>query len=959
MAEVDGGRSWARFDEGRSGDLCVILGSSPALGRCLVAAGPDWPELFASVYQPTGPDRPAGLPGTSAAEEMQAALARRVEEEMLRIGGRELLGLATLEETTGQLSGLAEQVIGAALETARHGLAAERRQPLDRSGRPLGFVVLGLGKLGGSELNYSSDIDLIYLHAEASEPDAGPFFDQLAKRLTAMLAGTGYPSSCFRVDMRLRPYGRDGPLVCSAAGALEYYRLSGETWERGALIKARPVAGDLELGRQFISEVAPFIYRRHLDYRTAEDLRHMKSRMDREQSRGGQAGRDVKIGKGGIREIEFVTQLLQLVHGGHENRVRERGTVRALELLEANGFIGAGQAGGLRRAYRFLREVEHAVQVVEQRQTHLLPADQEGLRQLSRRLGYGLGRRGRDAGGRELESFEDDWQLHTGRVHEVFVRFHELRPPEAVPGPGSPDPLTAALLDHLAAGRTRGAVALLEQLGFRDGERAAAALARLQQATGADTGGQRTRALAAMAPSLIEAAATSSDPQSSLDKLVDFLVRAGAHTSYAALLGGSESAMRVLAVLFSSSPYLAGLLVGRPELLDWLAGSADHRRQPSADELRSEIDGRIEACMAAPGDGGDDEPLLAELRRFRSGHLVRIGMADLAAAIDDDEVHEQLSRLAEVTLAAALDTSRRLLAARDTAAPWQGLELAVLAMGKLGGREMSYGSDLDLIFVYDTGRSDYDAECHALATRWVQRLLVLLQTRTRDGVAYQVDTRLRPSGSSGPLVVSLGRFAEYHRGEAALWERQAHIKGRVVYGGAGLAAEIEELRQDFVYVSGLDREATGEIDRMRRRMEAELARENGLERNIKSGRGALADVDFLAQMLALRHGARQPQMRQRSTPATLAAAAETGLLGAREAAELAGDYRFLRRLESRLRLERDRPVERLEADPEELEPLALRLGFSGKDPGRELLARYDSTCERVRAAYERHFKLPR
>ncbi|MFP6610055.1 MAG: bifunctional [glutamate--ammonia ligase]-adenylyl-L-tyrosine phosphorylase/[glutamate--ammonia-ligase] adenylyltransferase, partial [Deltaproteobacteria bacterium] len=825
LTESDVGRGLSGLTAERLGDLCFLLGSSPALARRLLARGTGWPQLFASVYDDANGKGP---PSGSEAGRLQARLAEHVADEMLRIGGRELLGLAGTAETTAQLSRLAEGVIEVALAGSRQALAAEREQPLDARGRPLGFVVLGLGKLGGSELNYSSDVDLIYLHAGSDRTGSGsvaPFFDQLAKRLTAMLAGTGYPSSCFRVDMRLRPYGRDGPLVCSAQAALDYYQRAGETWERGALIKARPVAGDLELGRDFIERVAPFIYRRHLDYRTAEDLRLMKSRIDQAQSGSGRAVRDVKIGPGGIREIEFVTQLLQLVHGGHETGVRERGTVRALELLEEHRFIGSEQAMGLRQAYGFLRQVEHAVQVPEQRQTHTLPTAPEGLRQLARRLGYGSGRRGRDLGGDEVANFERDWGRHTGCVHEVFLRFHELRPPESGQGSASSDPLSAALFAHLEAGRLRGAADLLEQLGFGDGERAAGALARLQSATETDTGGQRTRAVAAMAPSLVEAAAISSDPQSSLDKLVDFLVRAGAHTSYAALLSGSESAMRILAVLFSSSPYLAGLLVGRPELLDWLARTADHERQPERAELAAEIVGRLAAPVAETKTSGDEEPLLAQLRLFRTGHLVRIGMADLGGAIDDAEVHVQLSLLGEVTLAAALDAARDLLGTDQARGGLGRLDLAVLALGKLGGREMSYGSDLDLIFVYDTGSADYDAGCHALATRWAQRSLALLQTRTRDGIAYQVDTRLRPSGSSGPLVVSLARFAEYHAGEAALWERQAHIKGRVVYGGTELAARIEDLRQGFVYGGGLDSEGVAEIDRMRRRMEAELARE--------------------------------------------------------------------------------------------------------------------------------------
>lgn len=958
LAESGGDQALLGWPLERLADLAIVLGGSTYFSRLLVSQGQDWPRL-ARRYQDRPPTREelaaecALLPEDDAAT-LHRKLRRMAAVEMYRIGARDLLGLAALDETVTSLTQLADVAITLALDHSRMLLVRQGGDAIGTDGKPLGFVVLGMGKLGGQELNFSSDVDLVYMYesdavAEGSRP-AREFFTHLASAVTRAVGDMTSDGVVFRVDLRLRPEGINGLPVNSVEVALDYYEGWGDTWERGALAKARPVAGDLALGERFLAELEPFIYRRHLDYDTIEDLRGMKDRIDAELALQKPGTRNVKIGRGGIRELEFVVQVLQLIHGGHVPNVRGAGTRRAIDALEAEGLLSSGEAAELRAAYLFLRNVEHAVQVEEKRQTQTLPQRPEGLRALARRLGYGTGRRGSSYSPDEVAGFEHDWQRTTQRVHELFVRFLELRPDEGPRPEHATDPMALAVLGQIADGRLEDAGRLLLQMGIPGGEQAAANLARIYQGRlRGPASPQRRRAVEALAPKLLDAVARSSDPERALTGLVEFLIRTGAHTSYLALLGGSPKTMEILVSLFASSPYLAHHLVGHPELLDSLVrADSAARPEPTFEDLTESL------RAALPEDATDEEEILAALRRFRITELLRIGLSDLAGVLAGDAVHRALSTLAEVVLVEAIHAARRIVSARMEG-PWDRVHLAILGMGKLGAREMSYGSDLDLIFVYETGSDGYDPEAHPLVTKWMQKLIALLSARTRDGVAYEVDARLRPSGHSGPLVTSLAGFLEYHAREADLWERQALIRARVVYADGDLAGRIEAALAARVWSSPLGDEGMAEIAHLRSRVENELSGEGGGKLNIKTGRGGIVDIEFLVQMLQLRHGTEHPSVRRRATPEAIAALADVGALPRDAAGELLRAYEFLRRLEARLRLERDRPVEELGTDPVALAPLAVRLGYSGADAGERLLADYRRTREEVRALYDRFF----
>lgn len=956
LEEAGGTEALLGWPERELEPLSIVCGASPVLARYLVSKAQSWPQAALAYRRgvPTRAELEAGC-GLAAGDDV-AAVHRKLRQmaacEMYRIGARDVLGLAGLDATLTALSSLAEVCVDLAVTRLRALMAATGGEVRREDGRPVGFVVIGMGKLGGCELNFSSDIDLVYLYetdavAEGSPP-AREFFTRLAAAVTKAIGESSADGHIFRVDLRLRPEGINGVPVNVVDAAISYYEGWGDTWERGALAKGRPIAGDLELGRRYLAELEPFIYRRHLDFQTVEDLRSMKDRIDAELALLKPGTRNVKIGRGGIRELEFVVQVLQLIHGGHAPAVRGASTRRALDALEAHEYLSHEEAADLRVAYNFLRNVEHAVQIEEKRQTQTLPQTAEGLLWLARRLGYGTGRRGAGDAPDEVAAFEHDWEKQTHRVHELFVRFLELRF-EGAPRHHAVDPISLAVLGQIAEGRLEEAAVVLGRMGIPGGLHAAENLARIYQGRfRGPASPQRRRAVEALAPTLLAAVASSSDPERALDGLVEFLLRTGAHTSYLALLSGSPKTMEILVALFASSPYLAGHLVGHPELLDSVVRADSAEAEPTAARL-------LETLSAAlPEDETDEEEVIAALRRFRVSELLRIGLGDLAGALDTEAVHRSLSVLAEVCLQAAVRLARGLVAKR-LAGPWERLELAVVGMGKMGASEMSYGSDLDLIFVYDSGASGYDADAHLLATKWVQKLISLLGTRTRDGVVYEVDARLRPSGRSGPLVTSLERFIEYHSGEADLWERQALLRARVVFGASAVAARIEAAIGDTLWGRSLDAAGTAEIGDMRTRVENELAAEGPERLNIKTGRGGIVDIEFLVQMLQLRSGAEHPEVRRRGTLRAIDGLRAAGVLGETDAATLAGHFRFLRRLEARLRLERDRPVEALDTDPETLGPLAGRLGFDGADPGGELLATYRRTREEVRAIYQRYF----
>ncbi|MBI2359057.1 MAG: bifunctional [glutamate--ammonia ligase]-adenylyl-L-tyrosine phosphorylase/[glutamate--ammonia-ligase] adenylyltransferase [Deltaproteobacteria bacterium] len=974
LIESGGLASWKKFPAPCLEPLIRLLGGSANLSDYLIQQGKGWSALFLQQIKLSGKsaaDHLAELAPLlkpeSSFNDFVLALRRHKRREYLRIGARDLLPEISVEETMRELTALAD----ASLEAACRFCRIETERDFGQLRLPIGggknrFVILGMGKLGGEELNFSSDIDLIYLYEEEEgESEGGPkgkkaareFFTTLAERLTRALSEVTEEGFVFRTDLRLRPMGRGGPLVQSVASAMLYYESWGQCWERAALIKARPAAGDTELGIRFLKEIEPFIYRRYLDFTTVEELRHMKLRIERELLAPSQQERNVKLGRGGIREIEFFTQALQLVNGGYEPRLRERSTAGSLSQLARHGYIPARESRTLGDAYRFLRNVEHKIQMVQEGHTHSIPEKEGEELALARRLGYGRTNRAGD-----LKLFWRDYRKHTAAVRRAFDGlFYGAQKEIASEGSGAWQEIWNDLDDEERIRES------LEGLGFSDPQRAYRNLLAVRDGEQfAPPSPRRLKALRALGPALMAEIVKSGDPDQTLFNLTEFSHRVGARTGILTLLAENPKTMRLLIRLFANSQFLTDLFIKRPELLDSLIRFDLTRLRKPRDEQLAEI-------RSALAVTDDLEANLNALRRYRVEEFIRIGLHDLGGTLELQEVLSQLSSLADACLEGALR-----LAAKELERGYGPLprgRFAILGMGKLGGRELDYNSDLDLIFVYgapDEARSEGGPasrlDAHEYYVKLGQRLITFLSAPTEEGILYKIDMRLRPSGKSGPLVSSLEAFRDYHRSSSELWERQALIKARWVAGDRGLGAEAERIAEAFAYRSGgLKPEDVGEIHHLRMRMERELAQEDLSQFNLKQGLGGMVDIEFLAQMLQLSFGFRYPKLRRRATLAALSALQELKILKEREFRLLSQGYLFLRQLDHRLRLERGQSLDVLEREADKLQSIARAMGYKAsrragrggeKTAGERLLEDYELRRKRIRACYERYFTSP-
>ncbi|HVE84225.1 MAG TPA: bifunctional [glutamate--ammonia ligase]-adenylyl-L-tyrosine phosphorylase/[glutamate--ammonia-ligase] adenylyltransferase, partial [Myxococcales bacterium] len=866
-------------------------------------------------------------------EALLGALRRLKYRELLRIAFRDLVLGAPAAEIGRELSSLAQAIIAAAADaaiatfTGRFGEAAERP----------GFCVLGLGKLGGEDLNFSSDVDLVYVYREGgltrggAEPaiPAVQLYTRIAESITRTLSSVTSEGACYKVDLNLRPQGRAGAIVLSLQQTLSYYETYGRTWERSALLKARVVGGDAALGEELLSALQPFIWRRSLDLSAVDALRELKAQID---LRGKASPGDVKLGPGGIREVEFFASALQLLHGGKNPLLRERQTTRALRRLEQAGHLSATDADALEEAYLFLRRVENHLQEHAERQTQQLPEDPAERARLARSMRFG-----------DWASFHEELGRQRGIIARAFSVLLGRTAREEVPD----EPLLALALDLDAPLPER--IAALEKRGFADPDRALAALERLSRAPESPfaVGHGSLHGL-----KLLAEVARTADPDQALQHFSDFVARLSSPQSYLALLSSHPSAARRLLNLFGQSDYLSRFLLRHPELLDSLVQPSEEAFKP-AERLRQELAARAHRHQDAEGR-------LGALRRYKNEEVLRIGLCDIQDELTVPQVAAQLSALADGALEEALILAEAEVRDRygDPAGPGGRDRLVVLGMGKLGGRELGYHSDLDLIFVYSGGgQAETSGGARGKIThreyfaRVAQRLLGFLQMQFREGLLYQIDARLRPSGNQGSLVVSTEAFLEHHDRHAQLWERQALIKARGAAGDLQLFEQLRPRLEHLVYERPLPDGAAAEIDRLRGRMEREIARETAEQLDLKSGRGGLVDVEFAVQYLQLLHGGARPRVRRTGTLDALAALEEEDAIRPDQAERLRRGYLFHRRVESRLRLIHGRSISNLPTQGRPLQLLARRLGYLGPEAGDAFLAEYRAHSAQVREVY--------
>jgi glutamate-ammonia-ligase adenylyltransferase len=869
-------------------------------------------------------------------------LLRRVRaREVLRIILRDLRR-ARVKEVTGELSSLATACVDAAVRfhdrrlRARHGApeGLEDREP------GAGFCALAMGKLGACELNFSSDIDLIYVYSHDGQTkgdrplDHFSYFTKLGELVTEAISKATEDGIVFRVDLNLRPDGRSGPIVNSIRAAELYYQSYGRSWERNAMLKARPGSGDVAVGDELLRLLAPFIWRRSLDLDVVAEIKAMKDRID---ARAGAEGRaDLKLGRGGIREAEFFVSALQLLHGGRPGHeaLRERAVLPALERLLFAGIVPANDRDALADAYLFLRRAEHRVQMVDGAQTHRLPPPEERLG-IARAMGYPT-----------VEQFEAALAGHRERVAALFADLlgrSEDRAPI--------DPELALLLDPQVERERRAEIAV--RRGFGDADRAMASI---------DAMGRRRTPFSptgdpAAAVALVAEALATPDPDQALAHLADFASALQAPEPYFKLLGERRRVARLLLSLFGTSDFLSKRFLRHPEMIDALLREDQVALSKDRARLAEEVDERLASFRPDLQIDEAMERKLGELRRYRNEEMLRVAIHDIAGSIDLGSVATQLTDLAEVCIERCLALAEEESRAKGYAPPGR---LCVVGMGKLGGRELGYHSDLDLVFLYAGGAE----QGHERYSRLAQRFMAFLQMPLREGRLYQIDTRLRPSGNQGALVVGTQGFARYHMGEAGgggavqvrsqLWERQALLRARYV---AGDPAPFEEVREKVlvpvVFGVPADRAAlAAEIRKMRERMESELGKEATRGMNPKTGRGGIVDVEFATQYLQLAHGHAHPEIRTTSTPEALDQLRKAGLLRELDHQALTAGYDFLRRVALRLRIVHDFAVDHLPADGRPLEQLARRLGYYGAYPGHRFREDYQRITGAVRQAFD-------
>jgi glutamate-ammonia-ligase adenylyltransferase len=698
------------------------------------------------------------------------------------------------------------------------------------------------------------------------------------------------------------------------------------------------------LGDELLKRIEPFIHRRYLDYTLIEDMMAMKKKIDASLIREREGEQNIKLGRGGIREIEFFVQALQLVYAGKNRSLRERNTLKSLKLLNSAGLVSDTDYQALTDAYRFLRTVEHRIQVVQERQTHSLPKKDGELLALARRCGF------LRTGG--LQRFNETLESHRQKVSAIYGNLflsrdeklkEEVRPEIYFFLDRKADP--DLIRDMLAERRfERVDIAYDNIILLRDGPPRAHLTERAR------------RLLEKIAPLLLQEIFASPDPDMALTNLDRFLCSVGSRSTFYALLAENRQIMKLLVSLFAMSEFLSKILISHPELLDSMVSRATASYVMGKEDMQAELSGLL-------AQAEDFEESLDILRRYRHEVFLRIGMNDIYGKIGQTEITTQLTCLADVCLLAAHGMAKTELARFgrptyvDLSGSPQEASLAVLGMGKMGGFELNYHSDLDIIYIYDCqGVTDGEKQLtnHEYFAKLGQKIISILTTQTREGYAYKIDTRLRPSGNAGPLVTSLDSFKNYHRKEALIWERQALTKARIVLGDEVLRDNIDQIVRHAVYGKSADDTVRTEIHRLRMRMETEIAREGEKSYNIKTGRGGMVDVEFIVQYLQLKYGRDYPDLRPPNTLTALKAIRASALLSVEACTALLDGYKFLRRLENRLRIIHDYSMNDLGGPQDYLNKLARRLGYDPKlkNPGEELLKDYEKITGAVRGAYE-------
>jgi [glutamine synthetase] adenylyltransferase / [glutamine synthetase]-adenylyl-L-tyrosine phosphorylase len=789
---------------------------------------------------------------------LSGVLRRIRKREMIRIAFRDLQGWSDLFETMRDLTNFADASLDVALSMLYRWLVDQYGIPISKKGLPQQLVVLGFGKLGGRELNFSSDIDLMFAFPEAGKTRGGPvsvsnedFFARLCRRLIEVIGERGPDGLVFRVDIRLRPFGESGPIAMSFDATESYYQQQGREWERYALIKARVVAGDRPEGRALIERLRPFIYRRYLDYGTFESLREMKEKIARENTRKGMK-ENIKLGSGGIREIEFFGQVFQLIRGGVNPHYRKRGILNIIKFLEKDNGIPEAVSREMADAYVFLRHVENRLQMADDLQTHSLPEHPDDRQRLALAMGYA------------------DWQpfMDAIETHMERIRFHfsELL---ATDEPDHPEDDHIRMINALWTNgpEAKRSSEMLAKMGVDRPDTVLAELKSYRDLMEADdVSPQGKKRIKRLVPQILREALSGGDPATTLRRIHELVKSIRRRSCYAALLLENPDALTRLVKLAQVSPWILSFLSRHPLLLDELLDPRTFNAPLDKGTLYHELTERMERLGTQ-----DLESRMDDARIFKQINTFRIAAADVAGLLPLMKVSDCLTYLAEVILQHALEMSWTPLVEKyglPGGCRGEKYGFALIAYGKLGGVELGYGSDLDLVFLHtgpvgSTAGGRLPPVDHAqFYSRLGQRIIHFLTTMTRTGKLYDIDMRLRPSGNAGVLVSHIDSFEDYQMHNAWPWEHQALIKARFAAGDPAVGDRFAALRERILRMPRQAADFAEAVRSMRERMRREHGVDVGGRFDVKQDPGGVVDIEFLVQFLILLNAQRHPELTQ-------------------------------------------------------------------------------------------------
>ncbi|MDP3049074.1 MAG: bifunctional [glutamate--ammonia ligase]-adenylyl-L-tyrosine phosphorylase/[glutamate--ammonia-ligase] adenylyltransferase [Thermodesulfovibrionales bacterium] len=850
-------------------------------------------------------------------DENAKVVCRFKKKELLRITLRDILKKADLTETMLELSILADVIVDESLKVVKKSLTETYGEPEKDA-----FTVISLGKLGSDELNFSSDIDIMFVYGTADGETSGvtipqgitanritnhEYYCKLGENLNRFLSANTEDGFIYRVDLRLRPEGQRGSIALPMSGYETYYESWGRAWERAMLLRARPIAGDSNLGNEFMEMIKPFVYRKYLDFTAIDEIRQIKTRIDSAFKKN-----DIKRGYGGIREVEFFTHALQLIYAGKEPLLRERVTQKALHMLLQKNLIGQTDYSVLLDNYRFLRTLEHRLQQMNDLQTHSLPSNENELNALSRKMGFP----GRESFLKELESRRKSVRT----IYNSLFREEEKAQSDGV-----------ALFDEeLSDAEVK---EYLGRIGIKDVERGMRNIQLIRNSTYNYQTLRGRRLLGEILPSFVDAAVKSGNPDMALNHLQSFASFLSARESYLDAFKENKELIPVLTNLFSQSEYISKAVIRRPDYLEMIGHEMLLKKSLKA--LKIELKESIESGTA----------ISDAIRLMRQVEEIRLSLLFLLKKINVIDLTKGLSRTAEAILSVSIENNPPLPPfSKGGMGGFSDGRLAMIGFGKLGGREITFNSDLDIIFASAGDVTEED-------TKVAERLIRLLISYTREGAAYRVDMRLRPDGTKGTLVSSMESFRDYYSKNAAFWEFQALLKARPIAGDRKAGQCFLDMAKDILITHGRSVSAS-DMRGMRERIQKELSKETaGRDRlatsyDIKLGYGGLEELEFTVQYLQLKNCAQRPSLIVQNTLDAIKRLRLAGIINQSHAEAMKGAYIFYRTLESYLRL-RERDI--LKKDDENILIAAAEfLGFKSKD---ELIGKLDETRAKVRYIY--------